>query len=503
MEEEIAELPIDIHINKLVDWLVSRKHSSKDWAAGLKGIRQGINDAIQDMPEHGGITKLLSGTYINYFHCLQIVEILKVTEADSKNMLGWYSSQRMKDWQGVVKTYEKNGAGIAESGQLLHRYVVHEIPAIKLTMSQCSQVHQDCDKKEEDLAKASANAKNIYLRKVKEIGIEGVDVRSELLTLVQDLPETLDRISQDFSGLKGLIEYYDEYVHYTTSNPKEQLLPMLKFLIENGNVTTFQYKRGRTPSSVEDPFEEFKQKISKQEDDGGIDFGDDDEGIDFGDDNGGIDFGDDAGIDFGGEDEINYGDDIIDFDTVATDSKIVCEDTEDSVARGKEARSLLHNCDTRDNILDNLYELEAFLLQALDNTSKGDADAVDLFSEAPKSVQLVSADAITGHLATLATLLEKLVSPGMTQLFLISDSLTYVEQLADTLKRLERRSAPQTNVLATLNDRRLESGKTERQLSKRLAQLQDATRQLKKQLEQAISSKYKGRQVTLMGVTSR
>ena len=96
-------------------------------------------------------------------------------------------------------------------------------------------------------------------------------------------------------------------------------------ITENGNVTTYQYKRGRTPSSVEDPFEEFKQKISKQEDDGGIDFGDDDEGIDFGDDAGGIDFGDDAGIDFGGEDEINYGDDIIDFDTVTTDSKIVCE----------------------------------------------------------------------------------------------------------------------------------------------------------------------------------
>lgn len=36
---------------------------------------------------------------INYFHCKEIVEILKETEKDSKNIFGYYSSQRMKDWQ--------------------------------------------------------------------------------------------------------------------------------------------------------------------------------------------------------------------------------------------------------------------------------------------------------------------------------------------------------------------------------------------------------------------
>lgn len=33
---------------------------------------------------------------IHYFHCLRIVEILKGTEASSKNIFGRYSSQRMK-----------------------------------------------------------------------------------------------------------------------------------------------------------------------------------------------------------------------------------------------------------------------------------------------------------------------------------------------------------------------------------------------------------------------
>lgn len=33
---------------------------------------------------------------INYFHCLRILELLKVSESGSKNIFGYYSSQRMK-----------------------------------------------------------------------------------------------------------------------------------------------------------------------------------------------------------------------------------------------------------------------------------------------------------------------------------------------------------------------------------------------------------------------
>lgn len=33
---------------------------------------------------------------IHYFHCLRIVELLKGTEASTKNIFGRYSSQRMK-----------------------------------------------------------------------------------------------------------------------------------------------------------------------------------------------------------------------------------------------------------------------------------------------------------------------------------------------------------------------------------------------------------------------
>lgn len=61
---------------------------NKEWQKTVPAVREKINNALQDMPQHDDIASLLSGSYINYFHCLKIVEILKETEADSKNLFG-------------------------------------------------------------------------------------------------------------------------------------------------------------------------------------------------------------------------------------------------------------------------------------------------------------------------------------------------------------------------------------------------------------------------------
>merc|ERR1719209_2500225 len=84
-----------------------------------------------------------------------------------------------------------------------------------------------------------------------------------------------------------------------------QVVENLRFLVEHGNVTTYEWKYREKPITVEEPtmvFEEKDEDIGAP-DSGGIDFGDDE--IDFGGDE--IDFGGDSGaeIDFG--DEIDFG----------------------------------------------------------------------------------------------------------------------------------------------------------------------------------------------------
>lgn len=86
-----SNYPIDIHIHKLLDWLISRKICDNAWITDIKTVRDKIRHALEDMPEHKDIAQLLSGSYLHYFYALKIVNILKQTEADSKNIFGKFS----------------------------------------------------------------------------------------------------------------------------------------------------------------------------------------------------------------------------------------------------------------------------------------------------------------------------------------------------------------------------------------------------------------------------
>lgn len=55
-------IPIDIHIGKLLEWLTSRHIVGKNWHTKITEIRNRIAHAINDMPSHDELVKLLSGT---------------------------------------------------------------------------------------------------------------------------------------------------------------------------------------------------------------------------------------------------------------------------------------------------------------------------------------------------------------------------------------------------------------------------------------------------------
>ncbi|CAF3908881.1 unnamed protein product [Rotaria sordida] len=56
---------IDIHLTKLVDWLVDRRYYSKDWNERSVIIRANIQLAILDIPQHDQIKILLASLSIN------------------------------------------------------------------------------------------------------------------------------------------------------------------------------------------------------------------------------------------------------------------------------------------------------------------------------------------------------------------------------------------------------------------------------------------------------
>jgi hypothetical protein len=56
------DIPIDIHVNKLSDWLVSRRIVDKNWQRNVKDVRNKINEALKDMPGNEELIELLSGS---------------------------------------------------------------------------------------------------------------------------------------------------------------------------------------------------------------------------------------------------------------------------------------------------------------------------------------------------------------------------------------------------------------------------------------------------------
>ncbi|XP_035214668.1 CDK5 regulatory subunit-associated protein 3-like isoform X1 [Stegodyphus dumicola] len=246
------DIPIDIHLNKLLDWLVSRRICPSDWQKNVLVVRQNINNAIQDMPAVDEIANLLAGTYINYFHCLRIVELLKETESSTKNIFGQYSSQRMKDWVEIVKLYEKDNIYLAEAAQLLVRNIMYELPSLKRQLTKCKQLQDESAKKELDYAKNEHAMRENYAASCKQIGIEGKNVKKELLSLLDELPEALGSVAVSSKKLALVRNYYVSFLKFTLNRDVENTcLPVLKHIIEKGNTTTFEWRTGEPPDVVE------------------------------------------------------------------------------------------------------------------------------------------------------------------------------------------------------------------------------------------------------------
>nr|CAD7440956.1 unnamed protein product [Timema bartmani] len=523
MQEQ--DLPIDIHTNKLLDWLISRRHCNREWQSQVLTIRTKINNAIQDMPVHEGIMKLLSGTYINYFHCKKIVDILKETEADSKNFFGSYGSKRMKDWQEIIKLYEKDNVYLSEAAQMLIRNVNYEVPSIKKQIAKCEQFQQECDKKVADYGKAANSVRGEFQTTCKQLGIQGYRIKHELVERLIELPAIYSKIAGNAKNLESAAQFYSEFVKFVLGKEYPGgCISLLKYLIKNGNTSTYQWVHKEPPLSIEEPPLNIKLDDEPEDDAAGnsgtIDFGDDTgDSIDFGSlgdaDAANIDFGDvtlegEGDIDWGGIEVVNpsagdgAGTEEIDFNISLEESGIVVESSglEGGVAKGKEALTILDNPSTRNTLIDEIKELESFLkirLHEMRSSSSGDLLSMSLLQDAPTILQLQSTESVEKMLSDLQGALTDITDQRTQHLHNIKNSPKYVDMLANSLKQKLAAAEKLVASQEVVRQRRSEAHSEANELRPKLKLVIDKTKQLQAEIQQDISKKYKGRPVNLMG----
>ncbi|MBN3312918.1 CK5P3 protein, partial [Atractosteus spatula] len=429
------------------DWLVDRRHCSLKWQAAVQSIREKITTAVQDMPESEELRQLLSGSYIHYFHCQRIVEILKGTEASSKNIFGRYSSQRMKDWQEILSLYEKDNAYLAELASLLVRNVTYEGPALRRQLAKAKQLQQELSRKELECQSGAADLRERYYCACRQYGITGHDVKRELQALVKDLPSVLGRLGQEAACLEEPIQLYGAFTRFVC----------------DWNVTAYEWRTGVTPTVVERAPVEDAPSDTVSEETGGrqsfrlrlrarhpeasaavllcvfqIDWGDlggagADLGITVED---GVDWGislepsadeaDSGGIDWGEETASPVEIEVLEMGT----------DCPDGVARGEDALTLLENPQTRSQFINELMELELFLVQRLTEMSEeGDVLAMSQFQQAPPVIQAQTRDKVQAMLSQVRSMLEQLTNLRMQHLFTIQASPRYVERVTELLRQ--------------------------------------------------------------------
>ncbi|CAD7076802.1 unnamed protein product [Hermetia illucens] len=496
-----ADIPIDIHTGKLQEWLVSRRIVPKQIQIQVRDIRSKIANAMKDMPANEDLIKLLSGAHINYFHCQQIIEILKHTEKDTRSLFGTYGSQRMKDWQEIIKLYERDNVYLGEAAQILVRNLTYEIPGIKRQITKFEQQSTDALKRIQDLGKTETILLHEHAALCQQLGIKGDNLKDELTAKVRELPKIYDSSIKNIKTLKDPIKLYEDF----TKN--ENCLPILKHLVEFGNTTVYQYMHKEAPLVVEEPPINLKlshdeKKSTAAKNDNEIDFGFDDITVDTS--GGGIDFGTDeiqletGDIDWGESIEVSTTD--VDLDVPLDDYGIVVEGVgmDGGKAKGAEAYTILDSPTYRDQFIDELYELESFL--KLRNFELGQL-------ESSSNVLLSLMDSISTHDAkSIAKMLDNVesiisdVSNEQTQhLFQLKHSPKYADLLSSKLKQklaaVEKTKTTCQVLKAKSEELNEEKVKTKPVLDKMIEQ----TKVLEKQIEKDISKRYKNRVVNLMG----
>ncbi|XP_052803580.1 CDK5 regulatory subunit-associated protein 3-like [Mya arenaria] len=507
MQEDIGNLPIDIHFNKLLDWLINRRHCKQQWQPASLIVQEKITAELHTLQENEQIKTLVGNGNVTYFTCLELVELLKKTSAGEKNIFGQYSSQQMKAWNDIIRIYEKDGIFLAETAQLIMRNVTYEIPALKKQISRCQQIQKECDKKEADYISKAADLRKKYASSCKELGIKGDKIKSELSALVKDLPKVYEEVAKEAKRLCSAVTYYHDFSAFLMKGELKNLdcVPLLRFVQEHGNVVTYQWNHGCKPVSIQEADfiidtrdeEEVAEADVIDWDIGGGGGGGDVAEIDFDIsgitlESGGTDEGKiDIEVEEMGE-EINWGD----LDDPAQPTE---ESAKDGVAVGEEALTILDNPRTRNLFLDDLMELEAFLVQRLAELhNAGNILATSNLQSAPTSIQVD--DKLVETMATdVKNIISRLTSVQIQHLMLIRNSPRYVERVKDSLRQTLTLADKMVFYEKEMVSRRDEAINEERELQPRVQELVKKTKVLQKQMEGEISKKYKGRPVNIMG----
>lgn len=374
--------------------------------------------------------------------------------------------------------------------QILIRNISYEIPGLKKQIAKFEQLGEESQKKSKDVVKSQNTIRKEYEAICSQLGISGENIRKELLERLKDLPQLLQDVASVTPGLQKASHLYGEY-----AGKAIEVLPLLRHVIKSGNTTVYEFLYSEAPLSIEEPALQIQAEDPNENNDNNNE-------IDFGDE-GGIDFGDDMGDVVVVEGDIDWGDipaeegdGQIDFDISLEESGIVVEGggMSGGVARDEEAYTVLDAIKYRDQFIDELYELEAFLkMRLFELTAK--TEFIAMLDE----IVGQDVDTVQEMLDLVEVCLAKVTNPQLQYLHQVKHSGSYIDILSakvnQKLRAIEKLKGAEVELKQKAVKFQQEANELRPNLVKSVAQ----TKALQEKIEGDISKKYKNRVCNLMG----
>ncbi|KAJ9523723.1 hypothetical protein QJQ45_020146 [Haematococcus lacustris] len=140
-----GELPLDISLGKVVEFLVGRQKLPRDWHQRVSAIQARTADCYKQLPQ--ALSKQLAGDApLNYFKAVEVRNQLAATCTD-RTFFGGLTGAAA-DWDKVVKAYEKNAVYLGEAALTLIQNADYELPYLRKQRSRtqhgpAAQQHQE------------------------------------------------------------------------------------------------------------------------------------------------------------------------------------------------------------------------------------------------------------------------------------------------------------------------------------------------------------------------
>ncbi|BAB09818.1 CDK5 activator-binding protein-like [Arabidopsis thaliana] len=502
-QDDVQNLPIDITFSRLGEWLVDRKRIPADWRKRVAVIRVKILKEFSSLPkEIDPFFQTLDPEVIGYLEVKKVYEILLKTTPESRNIFGRLSGASGV-WEAIVRAFEKDHIYLGEAAQIIIQNVNYEIPYLKKQVQKVQQQMTELDRKEADIKRSVALSATKYEDACRELGLQdhikfkhlryqGNNVRRELLETASSLPSTFSKILEviNSDSVTGAMEYYSAYVqdvHTEKDKPLRIVLQNLKYIRENppslsvfgdsegldaDNIQSSENANGTDAAAdsidwditVETP--EIDWDVSMVEEvDSGNDLGsyeivnasdipenspfkvEESQGLEV----------DVSEISWDVSVETPQVEEIGDSALLESNQTQLTDSTTQVLGSGGE-RSQLLETEYRNKILDDLYEVKAFLNQRLIELRNEDTLSLQHHVQAvsPMVLQQYSPETIEPMVVDISMAISLLTNKKSRDLIMILNSKRFLDRLVSELEEKKHREVKLRESLKDVGRRRME-----------------------------------------------